>query len=153
MKQKQKQKQKAKQPPKKRAIKPDHKWEKDGYERRQQIKFMLPCQFLYLCKLTGVTPDEILHRFMDDLGQESWKRSENPAVRQTLIEYFIQRGWGQGFYTETDLRKMFAELDAIGSLWPENAKMKLIDRHAGWRNKYHRYWFKKWYYKVRRKKS
>ncbi len=142
----------AKQPSERPVPKPDHKWEKDGYQRDQTIKFMLPCQFLYLCKLAGVKPDEVLHHFMDDLGQESWKRSENPGVRQTLIEYFILRGWGQDFYSETDIRKMFAELDAIGSLWPENAKMKQIDRHAKWRDKYHRYWFKKWYYKVRRKK-
>lgn len=137
---------------KKRKIKREHKWEKGDYAQMQEMKLILPWQFLYVCKLTAVTPKEVLNQFLDDLGQESFKRSENPATRQTLIEYFIQRGWGQDFYTETDIRKMFAELDAIGSLWPKDARLKWMEQHARWRNKYHRYWFKKWYRKIRRKK-
>ena len=147
-----KQKQKAKQPPKKREYQPRYKWEKGDYLRFQEIRFTLPWQFLYLCKLTGVTPHDVLDQFMNNLGQESWKRSPNDGVRQTAIDYFIQCGYGQDFYNQEDLRSMFRELDAIGSLWPRNGKEKLIDLHAKWRNKYHDHWFKKWYYQARRKK-
>lgn len=142
----------AKRSVKKQQLKPEHKWAQGDYAQVQEIRFILPWQFLYVCKLTGVRPKEVLNQFMDDLGQESFTRSANPGVRQSPIEYFIQRGWGQDFYSETDLRKMFAELDAIGSLWPANADFKWVERHARWRNRYHRYWFKKWYYKIRRKK-
>jgi hypothetical protein len=145
------QKQQAKKPPEKPSIESRYKWDKDHYQRDQTIKFMLPWQFVYLCKLTDVTPREVLDRFMNDLGQESWKRNANDAVRQALIDYFILCGYGQKFYTEPDLRLMFKELDAIGSLWPDDAGMKLIDLHAKWRNKYQDHWFKKWYRKPRRK--
>jgi len=146
-----KQKQKAKKPPEKPAPEPRYKWEKGAYLRDQTIRFMLPWQFLYMCKLTEVTPHEVLDRFTNDLGHESWKRRESDAVRQALIEYFIGCGYGQKWYTEAEIREMFKELDAVGSLWPRDAGMKLIDRHAKWRNKYHDYWFKKWYRKPRRK--
>jgi len=147
-----KQQQKTKQPPKKREPEPRYKWEKGAYCRSQEIRFTLPWQFLYLCKLTGVTPYEMLDQFMNNLGHESWKRHPNDGVRQAAIDYFMQCGYGQDFYSPEELRSMFKELDAIGSLWPRSGKMKLIDRHAKWRNKYPDYWFKKWYYQVRRKK-
>jgi hypothetical protein len=147
-----KQKQRTKQAPKNRMPEPRYKWEKGAYRRIQDRRITYPWQFLYLCKLCAITPDDVLNQFLSDMGQESFKRSNNPQVRQITIEYFIQRGYGQDFYTEQDIRKMFGELDAIGSLWPQDANMKLIDRHAKWRNKYQDYWFKKWYYKVRRRK-
>jgi len=147
-----KQKQKAKQPAKKTAHPSRYKWDKGEYARDQDIKIIFPWQFLYLCKLTGVTPDEVLDHFMNDLGQESWKRNKNEGVRVAAIEYFIQCGYGQGFYSESEIRQMFKELDAIGMLWPDKGSSKLIDRHARWRNKYYDHWFKQWYYKIRKKK-
>ena len=150
MRKKHKTKQKTKQPPQKGVIPSRHKWDTGSYQRDQEI-LILPWQFLYLCKLTEVTPHEVLDRFMNDLGQESWKRRENAGVRQALVEYFTLCGYGQKWYTEPEIRQVFRELDAMGSLWPQDAKMKLIDLHAKWRNKYQQYWFKKWYRKPRRK--
>jgi hypothetical protein len=46
---------------------------------------------------------------------------------------------------------MFKEMDAIGLVFPNNGKMKLIDRYDKWRNGYEKYWFKKWFGKTRRK--
>lgn len=142
-------KQKRKKPPPKKEP-PSEK--KSPYARDQDLRLMLPKQFQLLCKLAEVTPHELLDRFMNDLGQESWKRRENDAVRKALIDYFILCGYGQKWYSEADLRQMFQELDAIGMLWPREAKMKMIDLHAGWRNTYQKYWFKKWWRKPRRKR-
>lgn len=143
-------KHKGKKPPEKPALDSRHEWDKGKYKRDQTIRFTLPWQFVYLCKLAEVPPDEVLDRFMNDLGHESWKRRENDAVREVLVNYFILCGYGQQWYSEQDVRQMFKELDAIGSLWPRDAKMKLIDLHAKWRNKYQRYWFRKWFRKPRR---
>ena len=142
---------KAKKPPEKRDLEQRYKWDKGDYQQDQTLRFVLPWPFLYICKLTEVTPDEVLDRFTHDLGQGSWKRRENDAVRQALVDYFIGCGYGQKWYTEPEIRQMFRELDAIGSLWPDDGGLKLIRRHAKWRNKYHDYWFKKWYRKTRRK--
>ena|SRR5579863_2862389 len=127
------------------------KWDNGDYARDQTLKFIFPWQFLFMCKLTGVTPDEVLDRFMNDLGQESWKRRQNDAVRQALVDYFVLCGYGQKWYTEAEIRQMFKELDAIGSLWPDNGGIKLIHRHALWKEKYQNFWFKKWFRKLRRK--
>jgi hypothetical protein len=147
-----KSKQKTKQVSKRRPPTPRYKWEKGEYRRFQDIMMNFPWQFLFVCKLSEVTPYEMLNQFMNDLGQDSGKRSDNDMVRGAAIEYFIQRGYGQNFYSEQDIRKMFKELDAIGSLWPKDGDMKVVDMHADWRDKYQDYWFKKWYYRIRKKK-
>jgi len=128
------------------------KWAGEGpYRRTQEMRFTIPVQFLRLCKLMDVPPVDVLHEFMVNTGCESFNRKPDDAIREKAIDYFIQCGYGQDFYTEADIRKMFKELDAIGMLWPSNAKMKLIDRHAKWRNRYYKYWFRKWHNKIRRK--
>ena len=145
-------KEKAKKPPQKKpTLEARYKWDKDEYARDQTLRLILPWQFLFMCKLSDVTPDTVINQFMNDLGHENWKRRENDAVRQTLVDYFVMSGYGQKWYTEQEIRQMFKELDAIGSLWPENSGIKTIRRHAKWRNRYHDYWFKKWYRKLRRK--
>ena len=69
-------KQKAEKPPaKKPTLEARYKWDKGEYARDQTLRFIVPWQFLFMCKLTGVTPDEVLDRFMNDLGQESWTPS------------------------------------------------------------------------------
>jgi hypothetical protein len=144
--------QKAKKPPKKKpTLEARYSWDNGEYARDQTLRLILPWQFLFMCKLTDVTPDTVIDRFMNDLGQESWKRRENDAVRQTLVDYFVLCGYGQKWYTEPEIRQMFRELDAIGSLWPENGGIKLIHRHARWKERYQAFWFKKWYRKLRRK--
>jgi len=94
---------------------------------------------------------KILDDFMINLSGDSFKRSGDELRRTKAVDYFIQCGYGQEFYTEQDLRQLLKELDAIGSLWPGNAEMKLIDLHANWRNTYQDYWFNKWFRKPRRK--
>lgn len=122
------------------------------YSRMQEFKCYVPMQFLLLCKLVQVPPEKMLRDFMIHLGRDSWDRSPRDAPRTTATAYFMECGYGQDFYTPEDLRQILQEMDAIGCLWPDGAKMKLIDLHAKWRNKYYKYWFRKWFYKVRRKK-
>ena len=127
---------------------------KDGtYERMQELQFHFPYQFLMLCKLVQVPPKTILSHFMQDVGRDSWQRHKNDEIRILTADYMLLRGYGQDYYTKDDLRQMLEELNAIGSLWPESASMKLIEQHSRWRDKYYKYWFKKWFYKVRRKAS
>jgi hypothetical protein len=46
---------------------------------------------------------------------------------------------------------MFKEMDALGSLFPKDGNMKLLDAYCKWREKHHTHWFKKWFRKPRRK--
>ena len=145
---------KAKPPEKQKttpAVKPRLKWQKDDYSRTQEVRLDQPYQFLLLCKLVGTPPVRILDDFMINLSGDSFKRATDEHRRNKAVEYFIQCGYGQEFYTEQEIRQLLKELDTIGSLWPDGAKMKLIDRHAKWRNQYQHYWFNKWYRKLRRK--
>ena len=120
------------------------------YERMQELQFHFPVQFLMLCKLVQVPPKTILNHFMQDLGRDSWQRYLDDRVRTLTADYFSLRGYGRNYYTEEDIRLMLAELNAIGSLWPQGGSMKLIEQHSRWRDRYYKYWFKNWYYKVRR---
>lgn len=145
----QKQKSKTK---KRKTLKPILKWQTGEYSRDAEFHFYLPYQFLLLCKLMNVTPEDVLHRFMETLDCGSWRREEiSEKARQLIIDYFIECGYGKDYYTEEDKRKIFQELNAIGVVFPHNAKMKLLDLHSTWRHKYHNYWFKKWFKKIRRK--
>ncbi|BAV07226.1 hypothetical protein SAMN05421788_102152 [Filimonas lacunae] len=130
---------------------PKHKWAVDDYAPTPTRLFLIPWPFLYVCKLAGVTPHSVLHRFMIDVSGDTIDRSINPAVREKAIAYFMERGYGQQFYKEEDMRQILAELDTLGGLWPQTNSDKLIDMHATWRTKYLKHWFKKWYNKVRRK--
>ena len=114
-----------------------------------EARLQLPCQLMMLCRILAVEPDKLIHDFLSTLAAESFGRKGE--ARKLLQDYFICCGFGQQHYTEADIRKMLEELQAIGTLWPEGAGRKVVDKHTRWRKMYHRYWYRKWYYKMRRK--
>lgn len=110
----------------------------------------MPWQFHLLCKLTGKEPEKVLYDFMCNVGMEGYGLGE--VQRAKAMEYFLSCGYGQDYYTEEDIRKILKEMESISGLFPTNSgKMKLIDLHAKWRNKYYKYWYRKWFFKVRRR--
>lgn len=127
------------------------KWQTGAYERHADFRFVLPYQFLLLCRLMDITPDQVLTDFMDTLSCSSWKREGRDRAKEKLIDNFFEHGYGQQHYTIEEIRSIFRELEAIGLLWPEGAKSKMIDLHAKWRDKYHTFWFKKWFRKPKRR--
>lgn len=134
-----------------KKVHPELKWQTGDYDRYAEWEGTLPYSFLLIAKLVNEKPDDIVTDFMDNLSCGSWKREGRDKAKEKLVDYFIEHGYGQDYYKAEDIRTMFKELEAIGMLWPEDAKPKLTDRHAKWRNKYYNYWFKKWYRKLRRK--
>lgn len=133
-----------------RKVKPILKWQTGEYERHAEFKFILPYQFLLLCKLVDKTPNQVLGDFMDNLSCDSWKREGRDNAKSKLIEYFIEHGYGKEYFSQEELKTIFAELDAIGRLWPSTSKQKLLDLHFKWRKKYQNFWFKKWFNKNQR---
>jgi hypothetical protein len=81
------------------------------------------------------------------VGHESFAREEEPKI--TAKDYFLSCGYGLEFYTDSEIEQMFKELDTIASLWPKDASMKLIDLHSKWRDRYYKYWYKRWFWKFR----
>ena len=130
--------------------KPAMKWQTGDYNRDAEFKFPLPYQFLLLCKLMDITPESIIRDFTDNLGCSSLHRQGRDTAKEHLFNYFIAHGYGQQHYTETDIRSIFTEMDALSLLFPCNGNMKLIDCYDHWRSKHYRYWFKKWFRKPRR---
>ena len=130
---------------------PELKWQTGDFAKTQDFRFTLPYGFLLLCKLCNTTPNTLLTDFMDNLSCGSWNREGRDEAKVNLLNYIIEMKYGMDRYTEKDLLQIFTELDAIGMLWPQNAKTKFIEMHAEWRNKYYNWWFKKWYKKYHRK--
>lgn len=137
----------------KRISKPYFKWQTGAYVRHAQYEFIIPNQFLMLCRLTDTPPRDMLIDFMDNLACANWKRKGRDLAKEHLINYFIAHGYGQQQYTETELRTMFKEMDAMGMLFPCHGKVKMINLYDKWRDKQHRYWFKQWFRKPGRKLS
>jgi hypothetical protein len=127
-----------------RIAKPVMKWQTGDYSSTQTFTFDLPQQFLMICKLADVTPQEILIDFMDNLSCGSWKREGRENVRRLLVEYFIEHGYGRRQYSIEELKKLFGELDALSLLFPKDAQPEILDAYASWRDKHHEYWLEKW---------
>lgn len=134
-----------------RKRKPQLKWQTGAYDRHAEFRFILPYQFLLLCRLMEVTPEQVVRDFTENLACGSWKREGRDKAKEHLVNYFIEHGYGQHHYSETDIREIFKEMDALGLLFPKNGKGKMVDRYAKWRDKHHTYWFKKWFRKPKRK--
>jgi hypothetical protein len=128
----------------KKKPEPILKWQVDDYAKCQDFRFHLPYSFLLLCKLWNTTPDDLLHDFMHNMSCGSVSREGGDQAKKFLQQYIFEMGYGQQQYSKENVEKMFAELDGIGRLWPENAKMKIIEMHARWRDEYYNWWFKKW---------
>jgi hypothetical protein len=96
------------------------------------------------------TPEQILIDFMDNLSCGSWKREGRDKAKQSLIEYFLEHGYGQQHYTEEEIRLMFKEMDALGMLFPRDSETEMMDRYTQWREMHQEYWFNKWFNKYRR---
>ena len=136
---------------KSRKPKPRFKWQTGAYARHAAYQFIIPDQFLMLCRLVDTPPRDLITDFMDNLACASWKREGRDQAKEHLINYFLAHGYGQEHYTQTDIRSMFKEMDVLGMLFPSNGSMKMIDHYSKWRKKQHRYWFRHWYRKPRRK--
>jgi hypothetical protein len=115
------------------------------YSTHQEFDMILPYQFLLICRLLQVPPQQVLYQFMANLGQESYANGDEPKLN--AMDYFLSCGYGQDRYTGDEVEQMFRELNNIGSLWPKDGKMKLIDLHNKWRNMYQGHWYKKWFRK------
>jgi hypothetical protein len=126
------------------SSRPPLKWQTGDYARDARFEFHLPYPFLLLCRLMDTTPEQILVDFMDNLACASWKREGRDRAKKHLVDYFIEHGYGQQLFSETDRREMFRELDAIGLLFPRSGDMKMIDAYVHWRNRQQHYWFAHW---------
>lgn len=136
--------------PSQRKPKPELKWQTGAWERHATFQFMLPYQFLLLCRLMDITPKAVITDFMDNLSCSSWNREGRDVAKEHLINYFIAHGYGQEHYTEANIRQVFKEMDAVGMLFPRESNGKMVDRYAKWRDKHQTWWFKKWFRKTRR---
>jgi hypothetical protein len=103
---------------KKVVTKSDMDWQINEYARVQEFRFTLPHQFLLLCKLINIPPRQLILDFMDNLSCGSWKREGRDKAKEKLIEYFLEHGYGQDYYTPEDLRTLFREMDSVGLLFP-----------------------------------
>ena len=129
---------------KSRIRKPVMKWQTGDYQEKQTISFELPLQFLMICKLANVTPQQLISDFINNLSNGTWQREGREKARQLLTDYFIEHGYGKDIYSAQDLHAMFSELDAMASLFPKNGDPVQLDAYTGWRTAHQQYWFDKW---------
>lgn len=127
-----------------RIHKPVTQWQSGQYQPKQTITFELPLQFLMICKLADISPQQLLTDFIDNLTNGTWKREGREKARQLLTEYFIEHGYAKDIFTGEELRAMFAELDAMALLFPKNGDSGQLDAYSAWRASYQQYWFDKW---------
>ena len=125
----------------------------DYSTKQREFKLLVPSNFRMLCALLETEPEKILTDFLWFVSHDNTEASGKQ--RSAAVEYFIINGYGQKIYDEKDIREMFKELEAIRCLSPEindkDISWDQLTRHYSWNHMYIQYWFKKWFYKVRRK--
>lgn len=134
----------------KKIFAPRYDWQVGPYSGVLQADLSIPQNVLLLCKLAGIEPIRVIKDVLESLSLHKDESDKWGTARKFLIDYFIAMGYGKEFYSEEDRRLMIAQLKHLDSLFPSDAGMSLIELHAKWRNKYEKYWLKKWYYKIRR---
>jgi len=112
------------------------------YAAVQNFHFIMPVQFLLICRLLKVEPEKVLYQFMCNLAHESYANGTEQKI--AAKDYFMSCGYGLELFTDMEIEQMFDELDSISALWPKGGSAKLLNRHRRWRNKYYRYWYKRW---------
>ena len=132
---------------------------KDPYEdiderystKSQHLKLMIPCNLRMLCALLEVKPERLLTDFMWTVSYSYGDATDEQ--RAAAVDYFMKCGYGQNLYKREEIELMFQELKAQKLLVinDENAKNDHRERHYRWSHMYVQYWFRKWFYKVRRK--
>lgn len=118
------------------------------YARHQEISFIMPVQFLLICRLLKIEPRKVLYQFMSNLAHESYANGTEQKI--AAKDYFMTCGYGLELYSDGEIEQIFDELDTIAALWPKGGSPKLLNLHSKWRSRYYKYWYKKWYWKFRR---
>lgn len=130
--------------------KPELKWQTGKYARHANFQFILPYEFLLLCRLWDKSPERVIYEFMVNAGSNSLQHEGNEASKLHLWNYFTAQGYGQQYYSEAEMRDMFKELQALSIVFPWKGDNKMVDLYAKWRDKHLHYWFKQWHQKIRR---
>jgi hypothetical protein len=113
------------------------------YAHQQEISFIIPIQFLLICRLLKVEPRKVLYQFMCNLAHEAYSNGTEQKI--VAKEYFLSCGYGLELYTDGEIEQIFDELDNIAALWSNGGPVKLLNLHRKWRNRYYKYWYKKWH--------
>jgi hypothetical protein len=129
---------------------PRQPWQQGKYARRLKLDIILPYQFLLLCRLWEVNPEDLITDFLDNLSHASWKREGRDTAKQKLVEYCLESGYGKNLYTEQQIIQIFKEIDAIGMMFPAKAGAMLLEKYVAFRDVYQDHWFNQWFYKTRR---
>lgn len=117
----------------------------------RDFRLNVPSNLRMLCALLEVKPETLLRDFMWTVSY-SYGKATNEQ-RTSAVDYFLKCGYGENLYKKKDIQIMFQELKAKKLLMinDENAKRDHRERHFRWSHMYAQYWFRKWFYKVRRK--
>lgn len=131
---------------------PFFKWQTGAYTPHADFKLLFPPSFLMLCRLMEVTPQKVLTDFIHNLSGCGTTENMKKDPTDLLIQYFILSGYGDAYYTEADIQCIFKEIGALAIVFPHNGKDELLNLYARWREEHYKYWFDKWYFKVKRRK-
>jgi len=110
-------------------------WTTGAYATVQDLRLHFPPSLLLLAKVCGVTPEQLLTDFIDQLACGPWKRSGTDASRQHLQQYFLAQGYGQDRHAASAIAALLQDLSALGRLFPEGDP-RLIALYETWRDAY-----------------
>lgn len=118
-------------------------WQHGEYSRQISFNFILPYDFLLLCRILNLTPGTVLTDFLKNLSAFGLDPNHSTA-RMKLREYFIDYSSAHVSCGSDVIRNLFYELDLIASMNPPSSNDSLLNLYEKWRDAYLMYWFDKW---------
>lgn len=106
------------------------------------MELMVPPGFALLCVLLRKDLQDVLLDLMRAVVADGTAAGKNH--HELAKSWFLLCGYHHEQFTTEELEHMLLELKSIALLWPTGAPMEFIKQHSLWRNRYHRWWFKKW---------
>lgn len=134
----------------KERTRPIMPWQVGEYDAVLDCNIIIPYQALLLCRLMDIPPLQIIKDFLNNLSCACYSSNGGDEAKAKLIDYFIAHGYGQQYYSEPEIKKVFKEMEALKMLFPDNGSSELVDSYASWREQHYDYWFEKWFYHSRR---
>jgi hypothetical protein len=106
------------------------------------MELLVPPGFGLLCFLLRKDMADVLIDLMRSVVADSTEG--NLEQHELAKDWFLRRGYHRNQFTTEEGERMFRELESMALLWPHGAPVEFIRQHAKWRNRYYKWWFKKW---------
>ncbi|MBN7813012.1 hypothetical protein J0A68_18795 [Algoriphagus sp. H41] len=110
------------------------------------LELFIPSNFRMLCAILDIKPERVLMDFMWKLSY-SYISGTTEKQRRAGRKFFLSCQYGRPYYSEKQIRQLFAELKANLKICDTSQEMEDLEKELFWKSNhmYIEFWFKRWF--------